>query len=82
MPVSRTHDIPQDRILEIEPPIDVNGAGNVAGIVEEQVFIAFDDAGVRLIEVLGEPFGAHQHFGVRVLRKRCSHGNREASDSA
>ena len=47
--------IANHRILQIGPPIDVDRAGNVTGVVKQDVLIRFDDADVLVVEVLFEP---------------------------
>ena len=56
------------RILQIRPPIDVDRAGNVAGVIKQDVFVRFDDADVLVVEVLFEPSGVDQRLGMRVFR--------------
>ena len=60
-------------VLQILAPVDVHRAGDVAGIVEQHVFIALDDAQAGILEVLGEPGGAHQHFGVGIVGSGFAH---------
>ncbi len=47
-------------------PVDLDRALDVAGLVEQHVFVGFDDDQARRAEVFGEPFGAHQTLGVGV----------------
>ena len=60
--------VANQRVLEIGSPIDVDCAGNVAGVVEEDVFVGFDDADILVIQVLLEPVALNQHLRMRVLR--------------
>ena len=45
-------------------PVDLDGAGDVAGLVEQHVFVGFDDDEAGLAEMLGKPFGAHEALRV------------------
>src|SRR2546423_14562254 len=47
-------------------PVDFLGSGNVPGVVEQDVFVALYDSDVRIVEVLGQPFRAHENFRVHV----------------
>src|SRR5690242_15078305 len=47
-------------------PVDLLCARYVTGVVEENVLVAFDDSDVRIFEMLGEPFRAHQNLGMHV----------------
>jgi hypothetical protein len=53
-------------VVEVSGPVDLDGAGDVAGGVEEGVFVRFDDADGGVVEVLGDPFGGDQDFGMGV----------------
>jgi hypothetical protein len=54
-------------VLEIRAPVDVDSSLDVAHVVEEDVFVAFDESEARVGEVLGDPFGGDEHFGVGVI---------------
>jgi hypothetical protein len=47
-------------------PVHLLRARNVSGVVEQNVFVAFDDSDARVVEVLGEPVRAHENFRVYV----------------
>ena len=57
-------------IIEVRAPVDMNGIRNMTGGIEQDVFVALDDAYVRVIEMLGEPGGFDETFGAGV----CAHG--------
>src|SRR5213080_3535440 len=57
----------------IGAPIDVHGAGNMPGVVKEDVFVRLDDSDALILEMLLEPIGFHQSFRMRVLRRMRSH---------
>ena len=40
--------------------------GNVAGVIEQNVLIGFDDHQIRVVEMLGQPIGRDQALGVGV----------------
>ena len=63
----RLNVIANNGILQIGPPIDVNGAGNVPGVVKQNVFVRFDDANAVVFEVLRQPVGVDQRFRMRVI---------------
>ena len=52
--------VAQDRVVEVGVPVDLDRAGDVAGLVEQHVLVGFDDDEAGLTEVVGEPLGAHQ----------------------
>ncbi len=54
-------------VVEVGTPVDVDGTRDVTGGIEEDVFVAFDDANGGVCEVVGEPLGGDEGFGVGVL---------------
>ena len=55
-------------VLEVVHPVDVDGAGDVAGAVEQEVLVGLDDADVLgVTEVLGDPVGGDEDIGVGVV---------------
>ena len=62
------------RVLQIGPPIDVDRAGNMPGIIEQDVFVRLDDANVVIVEMFFEPIGIHQCLGMRVVGLRFPYG--------
>ena len=50
-------------------PVDLHGAGDVAGLVEQHVLVGLHDHDLRVAEVLGEPVGRDEALRVRVLRE-------------
>ena len=64
-------------VLEVRLPVDVDGAGDVAGRVEQDVLVGLDDPDVLGVgEVLGDPVGGDQDLGAGVL------GHAEGEDAA
>jgi hypothetical protein len=59
--------VAHDRVVELGVPVDLHGAGDVAGLVEEDVFVGFDDDETGLPEVFGEPVGGDETLGMGVL---------------
>ena len=53
-------------IVELGMPVDLDGAGNVPGVVDQYVFVRFHDDHAGVVEVLGQPFGRDQLLGVGV----------------
>ena len=49
-----------------EMPVDLLRVLDVAEIVEQHVLIALDDADLRIVEMLREPLGGHEHLGMHV----------------
>src|SRR5690242_16409703 len=62
----RGHIIADDWIVQILVPIDLLCAGNMAGVVKENVFIALDDSDARIVEMRSEPVRADENFRVHV----------------
>ena len=58
--------IADQTVLEIGAPIDVDRAGDVAGIVEEDVLVRLDDAEVGIIYVFCEPGSFHERLGMGI----------------
>src|SRR5204863_3864945 len=62
----RRHVVAQHRIVEVEMPVHLLCAGDVPGVVEENILVAFDDSDVRIVEMLGEPFRAYENLRMHV----------------
>ena len=58
--------VPLHGIVQVRTPIDMNGIRDMAGVVKKNIFVAFDDADARVIEMLGEPGGFDEAFGTCV----------------
>jgi hypothetical protein len=54
-------------ILEIALPIDVDGTGKVSHVVKEDILVALDEEKVLFPEMIRDPRGADQYFGVGVV---------------
>ena len=67
--------IANHRILEIGAPIDVYRAGDMPGIVKQNVLIRFDDPDPIILEMFLEPVSLHQRFWMRVLIVSHTTGN-------
>ncbi len=64
--------VAHDGVVEIGVPVDLHGTGNVAGLVEQHVFVGLDDDEAGFTEVLGEPLGGDETLGMGVLGElRC-----------
>ncbi len=63
--------VADDLVLQVRVPADLDGAGDVALEVEGRVLVALDDPDLRVVQVLLDPVGADEHFGVGV---RFGHG--------
>src|SRR5699024_9648283 len=62
-----------DGIVEVEVPVDLHRAGDVAGLVEQHVLIGFDDDEIRGTtggELIGEPLRGHELLGPGVVLQR------------
>ena len=53
-------------VVEVGVPVDLHRAGDVAGVVEQDVLVGLDDGQARAAEVAGQPVGRDQPFGVGV----------------
>ena len=51
-------------------PVDLLRSRNVSGIVEQDVFVALDDSDCRVVQMFGQPVGAHEDFRVHVTLGR------------
>ncbi len=58
--------VAHDRVVEVGVPVDLHGAGDVAGLVEQHVLVGLDDDEPGRAEVVGEPLGRDEALGVRV----------------
>ena len=47
-------------------PVDLDRAGDVAGVVEQDVLVGLDDGETGPADVAGQPVGGDQPFGVGV----------------
>jgi len=65
--------IANDRVLEIRPPINMHRAWDMAGVVEQDILIRFDDAEALVAEVLLETIGINHRFRMRVFGRVCVH---------
>ena len=54
-------------VEEVFVPVEAERAGDVADVVEEAVFVAFEDAEPWVVEVFSEPFGGDEALWVRVV---------------
>ena len=54
------------RVIEIDMPVDLDGAGNVAGVVEQNILVALHEADIGILEMVRHPSGADQDFRVGV----------------
>jgi hypothetical protein len=53
-------------VVQVGGPVDVRGAGNVPGCVQQRVFVRLDDADVLVLQMRGEPLGAHEDIRLRI----------------
>ncbi len=56
-----------DRVVEVEVPVHLDRAGDVAGVVEQHVLVGLHDHEPGVAEVRGQPVGGDQPLRVRVL---------------
>src|SRR4029077_10468381 len=54
-------------VLQISPPIDMHGAGNVASVVKKQIFIRLNYPDSIVLEMFLQPISLHERFRMRVL---------------
>ena len=62
----RVEVVPGDLVVQLEVPVDLDRAGDVAGVVEQHVLVRLDDHQAGRVEVGGQPLGGDQLVGVRV----------------
>lgn len=56
-------------VVEVGVPVDLDGAGNMADVVEQDVLVGFDDRQARRAHVCRQPVGGHEPFGMGVGRQ-------------
>ncbi len=54
--------IAHQRIVKVAHPVDLNCARNMAQVVQQNIFVAFDQPNVRIVEMLGHPVGLDEHL--------------------
>ena len=55
--------VADDRVVEVGVPVDLDRAGDVAGLVQQHVLVGLDDDQAGVAEVLGEPLGGDEPSG-------------------
>ena len=63
--------VANELVLQVALPVDPDGAGDVGQVVEQDVFVALDDADLGILQVVLDPIGRDQDFRMSV---RFSHG--------
>ena len=53
------HVVAHDRIVQVVLPVDFLCAGDVARVVEKNVFVRFEQADAAVVQVSGDPLGAY-----------------------
>ena len=53
-------------VVQLGVPVDLDRAGDVAGVVEQHVLVGLDDDEALVAEVLGQPLGGDQALRVGV----------------
>ncbi len=66
--------VAEDLVIEILTPVDMHRAGNVAGVIQQHILIALDDADIGIVKMLGQPLRADQGLRVGVGREFIAHG--------
>ena len=71
-------------VVQIRMPIELDGPGDVVRLIQQNVFVAFRDANVRIIQMIREPLGTDERLRMRVSLRRdrgicrrrlcCGHG--------
>ena len=61
--------VARDRVVELGVPVDLDRAGDVAGLVEQDVLVRLDDHQPRIAQVLRQPVGGNQPLRVGVVGK-------------
>jgi hypothetical protein len=56
-----------ERVVQVGVPVDLDRAGDVARLVEEDVLVTLDDNQTWIVEMLGEPCRAHKGLRVDVV---------------
>src|SRR5919202_690653 len=60
--VLRVEVVPDQWVVQILNPVDLDSIGDMAYVIKEHVFVRLHDAHVGVVHVLCEPLGAHQHL--------------------
>ena len=58
--------VADDLVLQVALPVDPHGSGDMPQVVEQQVFVALDDADLGVLQVILDPVGRDQGFGMGV----------------
>jgi hypothetical protein len=64
--LGRADIVAHQRVVEIIVPVDVDRAGDMAGLVEQDIFVAFGEAYIRVVQMVGQPGGADQHIRLGI----------------
>src|SRR5262249_5178454 len=59
--------VADDLMLQLAVPVDLDSTGDVADVMQQDILIRLDDTDSWVVEMLRDPFSAHQDFGVSVL---------------
>ena len=63
------HVVAGDRVVEFGMPVELDRAGDVAGLVEQHVLVGFGHHQAGVVEVLRDPLGGDDHLRVGVLKE-------------
>src|SRR5690606_15058319 len=70
--------VARHRVVEVGVPVEVDGARDVPGRVQQHVLVRLHDGETRLPEVLRQPGGGDQPLRVRVVGERGVGGSGKA----
>ena len=59
--------VADELVLEVADPVDLDGARDVAHVVQEDVFIALDDPYLGVVGMLLDPVSGDEGFGVNIF---------------
>jgi len=63
-----------DRVVQIGRPVNLHRSRDMPGGIQQRIFIRFNDAHRRIVQVRGHPPGGNQHIRARIAaRFDCSH---------
>ena len=58
-----------ERVLDVDVPVELDGAGDVALLVEQDVLVGLHEPKARVVQMLGDPVRVDEYLGVRIAAR-------------